>query len=263
MIGLDLDLVRRISVDGKRVDGRAADELRKITIETNIVNSAEGSARVTIGDTIVIAGVKMGVGTPFPDTPNEGVLMVSGEFVPLADADFESGPPKEEPVELSRVVDRAIRESKAIDVKNLVITAGEKVWMAYVDIDIIDNGGNLIDAAGIAAVAALSTVKFPELDKENNIVYGKKTDKKLPLDGTPLSTTFVKIGNSIFLDPTKEEYLASDARMTIGTIDKEELKLCSMQKNGEGGFTVDEIHNMIEIAEKKSEEIRKMVKKSI
>ena len=48
-----------------RLDGRSLEEYRKpIKIETNISNMAEGSAKVTIGETVVIAGVKMDVGEP-------------------------------------------------------------------------------------------------------------------------------------------------------------------------------------------------------
>ena len=77
-----------------RSDNRKLDEYRKpITIETNISPKSEGSAKVTIGDTIVIAGIKMDIGEPFPDTQDQGNLMVNAELLPLSNPDFESGPP--------------------------------------------------------------------------------------------------------------------------------------------------------------------------
>ena len=262
MIGLDTALVRRVVNSGERLDERQFDEMRKVSIQTGAVSSAEGSARVTIGDTLVVAGIKMGVGTPFPDSPNEGVLIVSGEFIPFADPLFEPGPPREDAIELSRLVDRAIRESKVIDMKKLCITAGEKVWMVNVDIDVIDNGGNMVDAASIAAAAALATTRLPELDKDSRPVFGKPTNVKLPMSGIPLCTTFVKIGNSILLDPSLSEYQTLDARLTVGTVDKDGIKLCSMQKNGAAGFSMDEIESMISLAEEKGEEMRKLVKQA-
>src|SRR3989344_7494439 len=112
MMAVDSELIRKMIERGKRLDHRPFDQYREMTIEAGIISSAEGSARVKLGNTEVIVGVKLGVGTPFPDTQDEGVLMVTAELLPLAHPDFESGPPGEDAIELARVVDRAIRESK-------------------------------------------------------------------------------------------------------------------------------------------------------
>ena len=125
--------------EGKRIDGRKVDEIRKITITHGVSENADGSARVKLGLTDVIAGVKMVPGTPYPDMPDEGSISVGAELLPMADPEFEVGPPRDEAIELSRVVDRGIRESKAIDFKDLCITEGEKVWVGFVDIYIINN----------------------------------------------------------------------------------------------------------------------------
>ena len=261
MMTIDADLIRKMTEKGKRIDGRAFDQYRKMQIETGIISSAEGSARVKLGNTEVIVGVKLGVGTPFPDTPDEGVLMVGAELVPLANPDFESGPPGEDSIELARVVDRAIRESKCIDTKALCITPEEKVWMVFIDIDVIDDHGNLIDAACTAAVAALHSAKMP-LFEEEKVNYEIRKDK-LPIKGTPISTTFVKINNEILADPNFDEMNAMEARLTIGTIDKDgKIFMCSMQKGGSSGFTVEEIDKITEMAEEKGEEIREKIRKS-
>ena len=42
----------------KREDGRALDEYRDISIETGVISKAEGSARVRLGGTQVIVGIK-------------------------------------------------------------------------------------------------------------------------------------------------------------------------------------------------------------
>ena len=53
------DHLMNLLADGRREDGRQLDEMRKITVETGIIESAEGSARVHLGNTDVIAGVKV------------------------------------------------------------------------------------------------------------------------------------------------------------------------------------------------------------
>ncbi len=259
MITIDNELMRKMAEKNKRLDGRDAESYRQVTIENGVISSAEGSSRVRIGNTHVIAGVKIDVGTPFSDTPEEGVLMVAAELLPLASPEFEPGPPGEQAIELSRVVDRAIRESKAIDFSKLCITPKEKVWMVYVDIDVLDDDGNLIDAACLAAVSALLNARMPELDEEKKVKRGAKTNERLPITGKPVSNTFVKIGGRIVADPKIEEVKAMDARLTVGSLEKDGFRLCSMQKGGPEGFTFEELERMMDMAEKKSKELRSML----
>ncbi|MBI5347692.1 MAG: exosome complex protein Rrp42 [Candidatus Aenigmarchaeota archaeon] len=265
MIETDKELIKNIVMKGKRLDKRAFDEYRKIAIESGVISSAEGSARVRIGDTEVVAGVKMDIGEPYPDSKDAGVLTVNAEFLPLASEEFESGPPREDSIELARVVDRAIRESKCIDFKKLCIEEGKKVWMVFVDISVIDHDGNLIDAAGLASVQALASARMPKLIKNKDsyeVDYENRSKEKLPMSGIPVSTTFVKIGGQIMADPLLSEELAMDARLTVGTFDSNgKIRFCSMQKGGNGGFTEDEIAAILDMAEEKGEELRKLIKK--
>ena len=130
-----------------RLDGRKFNEYRTpIEIEYGVVKTAEGSARVKIGETDVMVGVKLEVGEPYPDTPNEGTIIVGAELLPMSNPEFEPGPPGIQAIELARVVDRGIRESKALDFKKLCITPGEKIWIVIIDICPINDAGNLFDA---------------------------------------------------------------------------------------------------------------------
>lgn len=239
-----------------RADRRKLDEYRKIKIEYGVSTSAEGSARVTMGETVVIAGVKMDLGEPFPDTPEDGVLMVNAELLPLSSPDFESGPPRIESIELARVVDRGIRESMVIDTKKLCVKKGEKVWMIFLDIYPINSDGNLFDAASLAAIAALKDTKMPFV-KDDKVDYKKKTTKSLQLSGLPVECTVHIIGDKLIIDPTNEEELISEARLTVATIDK---SLCAMQKGGSRELDETEIESMIDLAVKKTEELKKLLK---
>ena len=100
----------KLSQSDRRLDGRKLADYREISVETGVVRSAEGSARVKIGGTEVIAGIKMEVMEPYPDAPDQGSIMVGAELLPLSSPDFELGPPSIEAVELARIVDRGIRE---------------------------------------------------------------------------------------------------------------------------------------------------------
>lgn len=253
------EFIRKLAASDKRADGRKMDEFRKVEVISRPIDKAEGSAMVTIGKTKVIAGVKLSIGEPFSDRPEEGVLMSNAEFSPISSPDFEPGPPSVASVELARVVDRGVRESGTIDTKKLCIKKGEKVWMAFIDINILDHFGNLIDASTLAAAAALSNAVFPELDKDGNIDYfGPKSKKKLPVNFKPVACTFWKVDGKLLLDPTRDEENAATARLTVTT--RDDGHLCAIQKGGSEGFTTEEVVQAAETSVKVGKELRKLIK---
>lgn len=240
---------------GKRIDGRKLEEFRPITIKKGIVETAEGSASVKLGETEVVVGVKLNVGEPYADTKNEGVLIVNAEFTPMASPDFESGPPGEDAVELARVVDRGLRESKCIELKKLCIAPGEKVWIIFVDIHIINHQGNLIDAAALASMAALSSAKVPKLDGEN-ILRGD-FERDLPVVFKPINITVGKVGEKFLVDPIFEEEGILNSKLSICVRDDDNI--CALQKQGSGEINIEDIEKMADIVLEKTKEIRKLV----
>jgi len=248
------EYIRDLVAKGRRADGRQFDELRKaISVERSIIPNAEGSARVHWGKTQVLVGIKMGVGAPFPDRPDEGVLSTNAELLPLASPVFEMGPPDANSIELARVVDRGIRSSNVIDLKSLFIEEN-KVWNVFVDIYVLDHDGNLIDASALAAMAALQCTRIPKYEN-GNIVYGEYSGN-LNVTTKCVATTFAKIGSNILVDPTSDEELAMDARLTISTTP---THVCAMQKGAPGGFTKDELLNLIDKAFEKGNELRALL----
>jgi exosome complex component RRP42 len=246
---------------GKRSDGRGLTEYRDLNIEPGVIERAEGSARVRLGKTEVIVGVKISTGTPFADVPNKGVLTVNAELVPLASPDFEPGPPGENAVELARVVDRGIRESKAIDLEKLCVESGKLVFVVFIDVYVLNHDGNLIDASAIAALAALMNTKMFKYKVEDCAIVKKPGYTPLPMVDYPIAVTFAKIGNTLVMDTELDEEQVMDARLTI-TMNKDG-HVCAMQKGGGSGyFTKEEILEAVKIASEKTAELRKLVVKS-
>lgn len=243
-----------------RFDGRKKNEIREISIETGVVATAEGSARVRIGKTEVLAGIKMELITPYSDEPDSGSLMVNAEFLPMASPDFETGAPGIDAIELARVVDRAVRESDAVDFKKLCVVSGEKAWMVIVDVCTINHDGNLIDVAALAALAAIDDAVFPEVEKneEGKIVgvdYKHHTKETIPMIQKPLTVTVFKVGEELFVDPLRAEEASYDARLSIAVLENE--RICSLQKGGEGPLSVDQIMAMVDLAISISKQMRK------
>lgn len=242
--------IHRLASAGKRVDGRSPDEFRELRIEKDFVKTAEGCARVHLGHTDVLVGIKMDVGEPYPDTPNKGVLITTAELVPMASPTFEAGPPREGAIELARVVDRGIRESETVDMEKLCIEPGEKVWLLFLDIHILDYDGNLFDASSFGALSALTNTTVPASRFDGE-------DFKLEVQHQPISTTAAKIGESIFLDPSLDEERVADARLTVATDENGDIR--AMQKGLSGSFTFDEVKKIIDLSRKVGVDLRKKI----
>ncbi|MAG38445.1 RNA-binding protein [Candidatus Pacearchaeota archaeon] len=260
---LTREKLRKMFAEGKRFDGRKLDEFRDLKIEFDVSNQAEGSARVRLGKTEVVVGIKLGFGEPYPDSPDKGNLMVSADLLPLASPRFEHGPPGFNAIELPRLVDRAIRASDVINLSDLVIEEGKKVWTVFVDLYPINDDGNLIDAASFGAIAALKKAVLPLLDKDGKIDHKTKSTNPVPLakDIAPISFSFFKLGDSLILDPTREEQEASEARITFGISTFEGKPMVnSCQKYGEDLFSQEEIEKAMSLLPVKFEEINKKLK---
>ena len=251
---LEQKTIQEMILKGKRIDDRGPLDYRPLTITPGIVEKANGSAQVYLGKTRILAGVKIQTGTPFEDTPNEGILTVNAEFVPLAYPTFETGPPDENSIELARVVDRGIRESKAIDLQKLCIEPGKKVFVVFVDVYVLDHDGNLIDAAGMAALGALVNSKMQEYELKGGEVRYKDSKVALPMLNYPVPVTSAKIGNSVVLDPCLEEEEVMSCRLTVTTGRNDDV--CAMQKGGLGTFTPEEVKQIVSSAIQKSRDLR-------
>jgi exosome complex component RRP42 len=243
---------------GKRLDGRGLTDFRDFKIEEGVIEKAEGSARIRLGKTEILVGIKVETGEPFPDTPNEGVMTVNAELVPLALATFEPGPPDENSIELARIVDRGIRESKAIDNAKLCIEPGKKVFVVFVDVYVLNHDGNLIDACALAAVSALINTKMPNYEVKDGEVELKQGYTPLPMKSRPITVTIGKINDKLIVDPSLEEEQVMDARLTMAI--NEDANICAIQKGLSGYFTPQQLIEASKLARETAAELRKKLK---
>lgn len=238
---------------GKRLDGRGILDYRKIDIEKNISKNAEASVRVRMGKTEVLAGVKMEVIQPYPDDPDKGTFMTTAELHPMASEQYDIGKPGIESIELGRIIDRGIRESGFIEFEKLCIVEGEKVWQIFLDIIAMNDDGNLLDVAGLAALIALGSAKMPVYNKEENKIEHAFTEEGLPLNKDALSfnMTLHKIAGVIVADVDEEEEAVSEARLSIAVGDfNGKARITAMQKGKEGTLSPKDMENIFNAVEK-------------
>jgi exosome complex component RRP42 len=242
------DYLYNLVLKGERADGRRFDEYREISIEKNVISKAEGSALVKLGSSQVMVGVKMQPGEPFPDSPNRGVIITNAELVPLASPTFEPGPPNEVGIELARLVDRGVRESKAVDLEKLCIIPGKQVWVIFIDVHILDDCGNIMDASSLGAIAALLTTRVPASR------FGLGEDYSLPVNDVPIATTAIEFGDVLMFDPDVDEESIANTKLTV--ISTADGSICGMQKSGPGMLTPEQAYRIVDIACQKAREIR-------
>ncbi len=256
---MDRDFISDLLRKGERLDGRGFSEYRDLVIEANVVPAkAEGSALVRLGDTSIVAGVKVLVGEPYSDSPDQGVIMVTAEMSPIASPLFELGPPKEGAIELARVVDRGVRESGTVDTKKLCIEEGKKVYMVFADVYPMEYDGNLIDASSIAVNAALLTTKYSEMKWEDDKVVKTGKMLPLPLNNMAIEHTVSKIDESLVLDPTLKEEFVQDCRLTMA-VDKDN-KFTAIQKGGGAGpMSLELVEKAMDMALETTADIKKAI----
>jgi exosome complex component RRP42 len=242
---------------GKRLDGRDFGDQRPLEIEIDVIKKANGSARVKLGDSEVIAGIKIETGEPFEGLENKGALIVTAEVLPTASPHVEPGPPDEEVVELARVVDRGVRESEMVELDQLALVPGKIVYTIFVDCSVLNTDGNLFDATSYATVAALLSAKLPIFEIQDGKVVDTGQTRDMPIRTIPVSITAIRIGDSVLIDPTSEEEACMDARITIDTTPE---GFCAIQKGFAGSFTIDQLKKAAETARIKGEDVRAKLK---
>ncbi|KAJ6905120.1 exosome complex component RRP45A-like isoform X1 [Populus alba x Populus x berolinensis] len=250
-----------------RVDGRNPLEYRKITIK---FGREDGSSEVQLGQTHVMGFVTGQLVQPYQDRQNEGTLSIFTEFSPMADPSFEPGRPGESAVELGRIVDRGLRESRAVDTESLCVLAGKLVWAIRIDLHILDNGGNLVDAANIAALASLLTFRRPECtlggeDGQEVTVHPPEEREPLPLivHHLPIAITFAFFGGEgkMVVDPTQSEEAVMGGRMTVTVNANGDI--CAIQKPGGEGVPQSAIMHCLQLASLSAESITKKIKNAV
>ena len=253
--------ILELLADGKRLDGRSLEQPRELSIDVGVIPKAEGSARARLGDTEVVAGVKVQPERPFPDTGDQGMLICTAEILPIAHPTAETGPPTPDVVELARVTDRGIRESKMLDMKQLVLEKDKSVIGIFCDNAVTDHDGNLFDVCSYATTAALNSCKLPKYEMQDDLpvkIENETTDP--PITTLPVSVTMARIGDYILVDPNMDEWSCLDARITITT--NSDGNVVALQKGGHEGFTSDQLIKCAEISVQVGSKIREIIKEA-
>ncbi|XP_049879720.1 exosome complex component RRP42 [Pectinophora gossypiella] len=229
MAGLLLSPTEKVFIlhgvqDDFRSDGRSNIDYRPLELETDVVSHASGSARLRLANTDILVGVKTEIDVPKPDLPNLGKLEFFVDCSANATPEFEGRGGEQLASSISNMLQKAYHSSQAFNLKQLCILEGKQCWKLYIDILILECGGNLCDAVSLAVKAALYNTRIPfvkaALMDGGNVDLTLSDDpydsKLLDVGTAPLLVTLCKIGDKCVVDPSAEEESCSVISLVVG-----------------------------------------------
>ncbi|ESR61015.1 3'-5'-exoribonuclease family protein [Citrus sinensis] len=242
-----------------RSDGRKRYTYRPIYVETGVIPQANGSARVRMGSTDVIASVKAELGRPSAMQPDKGKVAIFVDCSPTAEPTFEGRGGEELSAELSSALQRCLLGGKSgagagIDLSSLVVVEGKVCWDLYIDGLVISSDGNLLDALGAAIKAALSNTGIPSVhvaaeaasDEQPEVDISDEEFLQFDTSGVPVITTLTKVGKHYIVDATLEEESQMSSAVSISI--NRQGHICGMIKRGGVGLDPSVILDMISVA---------------
>ncbi|KAM4595403.1 exosome complex component RRP45 [Fundulus diaphanus] len=258
------DFLLKAIEEKKRLDGRQTYDYRKIKIT---FGTDYGCCFVDLGQTRVMAQASCELVAPKDSRPNEGIMSFNLELSPMASPAFEQGRQSELSVKLNRQLERCLRNSRCIDTESLCVVSGEKVWKIRVDVHTLNNDGNLMDAASVAAISALCHFRRPDvgIQGEEVTVYSPEERDPIPLSiyHMPISVSFAffQQGTYLLVDPCEREERVMDGLLMIAM--NKHREICSIQSSGGIMLLKEQVMRCSKIASVKVSEITELINKAL
>ncbi|KAK5946681.1 3'-5'-exoribonuclease [Knufia obscura] len=253
-------ILEALATSHLRLDGRPSDQFRDVTLS---FGAQLGTVTISIGKTRVNVQISAEVTKPSEERKFDGIFTVTTELSPIASPAFEIGRPNEQEVILSRILEKAIRRSRAIDTESLCIVAGQKCWSVRADVHVLDFDGGLIDACCMATMAALYHFRRPDVsvDGERVTIHTMAERVPVPLSilHSPICVTFSFFGDGsvTLLDATAKEEQVREAELIITAND---FEVCQVAKHGGRSIDPALVMKSFQVAVGKAREMNKLIR---
>ena len=124
-----------------------------------------------------VCGVKLEIAKPRAESPKKGFIVPNLSLSPICHPQFRPGPPSELAQTASHFLHESVINSGIINLDDLCILEDKYVWCIYADLNCLNYGGNILDTALKALVAALTNATMPNVSGfEHNFlpdIFGK------------------------------------------------------------------------------------------
>ncbi|KAF6099258.1 exosome component 7 [Phyllostomus discolor] len=192
------------------------------------------------------------MGTPKLEKPNEGYLEFFVDCSANATPEFEGRGGDDLGTEIANTLYRIFHNKSSVDLEALCISPREHCWVLYVDVLLLECGGNLFDAISIAVKAALFNTRIPRVrvleDEEGSKDIELSDDPydsiRLSVEHVPCIVTLCKIGCRHVVDATLQEEACSLASLLVAVTSKG-VVTC-VRKVGKGSLDPESIFEMME-----------------
>ncbi|KAH3772642.1 exosome complex component RRP42-like [Dreissena polymorpha] len=248
--------------DNLREDGRGCEDYRHLEIETGLVSNTSGSAKIRLANTEILVGVKAELGEPYPEKPDKGRLEFFVDCSANATPEFEGRGGEELATELSSMLARAYQCPSCLDLRKLSVVEGKQCWIIYVDVLVLEYGGNLFDAASIAVKAALFNTSIPTLTvshDEGHVEIDLSDDpydvQRIEVTAAPCIVTLSKLGHSHVVDASSKEEACCLARLMLGVTEKGTVT--AMKKEGSGSLDTSSVEDMLQTGRRVGQALNK------
>uniref|UniRef100_A0A3Q4I4L0 Exosome complex component RRP45 n=1 Tax=Neolamprologus brichardi TaxID=32507 RepID=A0A3Q4I4L0_NEOBR len=254
------DFLLKAIEEKKRLDGRQTYDYRKIKIS---FGTDYGCCFVDLGQTRVMAQVSCELVAPKESRPNEGIMFFNIELSPMASPGFEQGRQSELSVKLNRQLERCLRNSKCIDTESLCVVSGEKVWQIRVDVHTLNNDGNLMDAASIAAITALCHFRRPDVSTQGQevTVVSQQQHSRWCLIHLFSADLLSTCSTYLLVDPCEREERVMDGLLVIAM--NKHREICSIQSSGGIMLLKEQVMRCSKIAGVKVSEITELISEAL
>ncbi|GAX79785.1 hypothetical protein CEUSTIGMA_g7225.t1 [Chlamydomonas eustigma] len=249
---------------GMRLDGRANDDYRPVEVQLGIIAQANGSSRLRLGLTDVIAGVKVEVGRPDSGHPDVGRVHVTVECSSCASPDYEGRGGESWGSQLAHALERSLSplkptEGYGIDLGALNIISGKSCWHLYLDALVLNDDGNVLDALSMACYCALGNTKIPRVEivagengEEPEIELDDDMDNsiRINLHSVPVITSVSQVANAYAVDLTLQEEDCSSSTLHVAVGSRGNV--CGVTKEGFSSMDPSTMVAMLETAQRTS-----------
>ncbi|KAJ9208743.1 hypothetical protein DTO166G4_6126 [Paecilomyces variotii] len=256
------DFILEALQEDVRLDGRRFDEFRPLHIS---FGPEYGLVTVRLGRTTVAVRISAEVSKPRDDRPTDGIFLIALELSAMGSPAWENGRQIDLEPYVTRILDRVIRHSNALDTESLCIVKGVSCWSIRADVHVLDYDGNLIDASCIAVMAGLQHFRRPDAVVKDGQVVVYDIDERVPvplnITHKPLTVTFHTFneGKSLLMDATLKEEQAAEGDIVIALNNTGDI--CTLTKSS--GFPVSAMNIVVKssLALQKVKEINATIEK--
>lgn len=225
----------KVMINGKRLDGRLANELRKIEMKVGVISKANGSAMVSFGNTKVIAAVH-GPRALFPKHLQEvetSILRCIYSMAPFSVDERKPPGPDRRSIELSKVMRLALEPALFL----------EEFPKATIDVYVY-----VLQADGSTRVTGLNAISLA------------LADAGIPMRDLVVACSVGKIDGTLVLDLSGKEDNNCEADVAFAMLpSKKEVTLLQM----DGLLNEEELKELLKMAQKACESIYELQKKAL